>query len=186
MFYATKQNKYIVEGTAFELDGVQYPPVWLNQATAEQKAAIGLVEVIATDAPADDRFYWVSTTLEGGVETYVNTPKQLEDKEEPDPYGKLVKTIGLKTIWKEQVNQMAYSLLFPSDWMVIRAAEGALMPKEWTDYRVAVRTKANEVRDQIDLAFDMGSFVAVVTDIQWPNDPNYVPPVETPVEEPVV
>ncbi len=179
MFYATKQNKYIVEGTAFELDGVQYPAVWLNQATAEQKAKIGLVEVIATDASADDRFYWVSEQLNGAELTYVNTPKQLEDTEESDESGKLIKTIGLKTVWKEKVNQMAYSLLFPSDWMIVKAGEtGEPVADSWKQYRAAVRAKANSVRDQIDMAFDMGSFVAVVTDIQWPHDPNYVPPVE--------
>ena len=82
MFYATKQNKYIVEGTSFELDGVQYPAVWLNQATAEQKAALGLQEVIATDSPKDDRFYWVSEQLNGAELTYINTPKQLDDSED--------------------------------------------------------------------------------------------------------
>ena len=79
MFYANKQDKYIVEGTAFELDGVQYPAVWLNQATSEQKSEIGLEEVIATNSPADDRYYWVSETLDKATLTYVNTPKDLNE-----------------------------------------------------------------------------------------------------------
>ena len=188
MFYATKQNKYIVEGTAFELDGVQYPAVWLNQATAEQKAEIGLVEVIATNAPADDRFYWVSQELNGAELTYVNYPKQLDDSEEPDDSGKLVKTTGLKTTWTEQTNATAYSLLFPSDWMVVRAAEGGdPMADDWKAYRAAVRTKANEVRGAIAACTTVDELAAIVTAIEWPHDPNYVAPAEEPAPvEPAV
>ena len=39
MFYSKTQDKYIHEGTQFELDGVTYPPQWLYQATPEQKEA---------------------------------------------------------------------------------------------------------------------------------------------------
>lgn len=163
MFYATKQNKYIVEGTAFELDGVQYPAVWLNQATAEQKAAIGLEEVIATNAPADSRYYWVSETLNGAELTYTNTPKNLDE---------------LKKNSVSQLNATAYSLLFPSDWMVIRAAEGTPITAEWTAYRTAVRTAANAARDLIDAATDIDALIAA-SNVDWPKDPNYVaPPVE--------
>ena len=181
MFYAQSENKYITEGNAFELDGIKYPAVWLNESNPTQKAQIGLVEVVATNTPQDERFYWVSSTLNGAELTYVNTPKQLDDTEELDESGKLVKTTGLKTVWKQQINQIAYSLLFTSDWMVVRAAEGTPVPQEWSDYRKAIRDKANSIRNQIDMAFDIGSFVAVVTDIQWPHDPNYVAPVEDPV-----
>lgn len=165
MFYATKQNKYIQEGTAFELDGVQYPAVWLNQATAEQKAALGLEEVIATNAPADSRYYWVSETLNGAELTYTNTPKDLDE---------------LKKNSVSQLNATAYSLLLPSDWMVIRAAEGTPIAADWTAYRSAVRTAANTARDQIDMAFDIDSLIAA-SNVDWPKDPNYVPPVEEPV-----
>lgn len=163
MFYNKQHNQYVTEGTAFTLNGVQYPAVWLNQSTAEEKAAIGLVEVVVVGSPENDQFYWVSTTLEDGVMTYVNTPKELTP---------------LKELQTQQINQIAYSLLFTSDWMVIRAAEGTPIPTEWVTYRAAVRTKANEVKAQIDLAFDIPSLIASVTDIQWPHDPNYVPPVE--------
>ena len=160
MFYATKQNKYIVEGTAFELDGVQYPAVWLNQATAEQKAAIGLVEVVATNSPADSRYYWVSETLNGAELTYTNTPKDLEE---------------LKKNSVSQLNATAYSLLFPSDWMVIRAAEGGTpISTDWAAYRASVRSTANSARNAIEAATDIDSLIAANT-FEWPHDPNYVP-----------
>ena len=179
MFYATKQNKYIVEGTAFELDGVQYPAVWLNQATAEQKAAIGLEEVIATDAPKDDRFYWVSEQLNGAELTYINTPKQLDDSEEPDESGKLVKTIGLKTVWKEQVNNIVYTTLLPSDYMPSRAFEtGEPMDEAWKTYRADVRAYAITLKASIDACTTVDELASIVTSMDWPHDPDYIPPAE--------
>jgi len=180
MFYATKQDKYIQEGTAFELDGVQYPAVWLNQATAEQKAAIGLEEVIATNSPADSRYYWVSETLNGAELTYINTPKQLDDSEEPDESGKLVKTVGLKTVWKEQVNNIVYTTLAPSDYMPARAYEtGEPMNEAWKNYRSAVRAYATTTKLAIDACATVDELANIVTNLQWPHDPNYVAPVET-------
>lgn len=164
MFYATKQNKYITEGNAFELDGVQYPAVWLNQATAEQKAAIGLQEVIATNSPPDERFYWVSSELNGAELTYVNTPKDLD---------------GLKVSCAQQIRGTAYTLLAPSDWRVIRAIElGQTEQTEWSAYREAVRAKADQVGDAIEAATSVDELAAAVAAIDWPHDPNYVAPAE--------
>lgn len=178
MFYASKQNKYIVEGTAFELDGVQYPAVWLNQASIAQKSSIGLQEVIATNSSADDRFYWVSETLNGAELTYVNTPKQLDDLEEPDESGKLVKTVGLKTVWKEQVNNIVYTSLQPSDYMPARSFEtGEPMDEAWKTYRADVRAYAVTTKAAIDACTTVDELANIVTSMDWPHDPNYVAPV---------
>lgn len=166
MFYAQSENKYITEGTSFELDGVQYPPVWLNQATEEQKAEIGLVEVVATNSPADERFYWVSSSLDGAELTYTNTPKDLGE---------------LKTSWTLQVNNTAYSILFTSDWMVNKAIETEVaMPADWKAYRASVRSVASSTKTAIDACATVDELITTVSDIQWPNDPNYVAPVLTP------
>lgn len=179
MFYNAEHNQYIQESTQFVLGGVTYPAQWLNQATPEQKAAVGLVEVIATDSPADSRFYWVSEQLNGAELTYVNTPKQLDDSEEPDESGKLVKTVGLKTTWTAQINQTAYSLLFPSDWMVVKAGEtGEPVAEDWKAYRAAVRATANLARDGIAACTTVDELANLVTTIGWPHDPNYVAPAE--------
>ena len=68
MFYKAP-NQYITEGNAFEINGTQYPANWLNLSTPEEKAALGLEEVTDANAPLDDRFYWVSSTLNGAVRT---------------------------------------------------------------------------------------------------------------------
>lgn len=182
MFYATKQNKYIVEGNAFELDGVQYPAVWLNQSTPEMKAALGLEEVIATDSPADDRFYWVSETLNGASLTYVNTPKQLDDSEEPDESGKLVKTVGLKTTWSNQVKNMVYTMLQPTDYIDIRNLREPEYKLDWMLWRESVRNYSKTVVTSIAACTTVDELANVVTNLNWPNDPNYVVPTETPAE----
>ena len=161
MFYATKQDKYIVEGTAFELDGVQYPAVWLNQSTPEQKAAIGLVEVVATNSPADQTYYWVSETLNGAELTYTNTPKDLD-------------TVKENAI--SQVNNTAYSLLFPSDWMVVKAVETqGTVPTDWNTYRANVRFTANTTKDALAVATTVDELANIIANMKWPHDPNYVP-----------
>ena len=186
MFYAQSENKYIQEGTSFELNGVQYPAVWLNQSTAEQKAQIGLVEVFATNSPQDERFYWVSSTLNGAELTYTNTPKQLDDTEEPDESGKLVKTTGLKTVWKEQVNNIVYTSLQPSDYMPARSFEtGEPMDEAWKTYRSDVRAYAVTIKANIDACTTVDELASIVTGMEWPHDPNYKLVVEdTSAEEP--
>ena len=158
MFYIAP-NQYIQDGAPFTVNGTSYPAGWLNAASAEEKAAIGLVEVTVVGQREDDRFYWVSESLADGVQTYTNTPKDLD---------------GLKTQWTKQINQTAYSLLLPSDWMVVKALEtSSTVPAEWTTYRAAVRSTAAATVAAINAAADVPALQAAVQVI-WPNDPNYV------------
>ena len=87
MYYSQTENKHITEYTQFTLGGITYPPQWLAQATLEQKTAIGLEEVATVGTREDDRFYWVSESLEGATLTITNTPKLLDDREEVDENG---------------------------------------------------------------------------------------------------
>ena len=110
---------------------IQYPANFLRLSTAEEKAALGIVEV--PDEPVfDSRFYWGP-----------GNPKLLDDREESDAQGnplyvkvydaqtetmvdsteRLV-TKGLKSQFVAQVKATAGSLLAPTDWKVTRAAEG--------------------------------------------------------------
>ena len=82
MFYSTTDGQYINEGTAFTISDVQYPANWLNLSTPEEKASIGLEEVVATNSPANDQYYWVSTELNGATLTYINTPNDLTSVQE--------------------------------------------------------------------------------------------------------
>lgn len=163
MFYCAKENKYIVEQTPFVIDGTGYPADWLNHASAEDKATLGLVEVTYEGTREDDRFYWVTENRNGAVISYTNTPKDLA---------------GLKAQWKAQINQNAYTMLLPSDWMVVKAVEtSTAVAADWTAYRAAVRSAAAAAAAAIDAAADVPALQAAIQ-VTWPNDPNFVAPTE--------
>lgn len=158
MFYHAASNQYFQNG-AFILDGTSYPYGWLNATSTEEKIAIGLVEVTIVGQREDDRFYWVNESLADGVLTYTNTPKDLD---------------ALKAQWVKQVNQIAYNLLLPSDWMVVKALEtSSVVPAAWTAYRAAVRSTASDAVAAINACADVPALQTAVQ-VTWPNDPDYV------------
>ena len=158
MWYSTTDGQYIYAGNQFTIDGVEYPANWLNLSTAEEKAAIGLEEVIATNSPANDQYYWVSTELNEATLTYVNTPKDLD-------------TVKSNSI--AQINQTAYSILLPSDWMVVKSVEtGTQVPANWNTWRQSIRTTADTSRTQVAAATDVDEVQTIMGSITWPQDPN--------------
>lgn len=164
MWYREQSNQYINDGTQFVIDDIQYPSVWLNQATPEQKAELGLVEVVATNTPYDPRYYWTGEQLNGAELTYTGIPKELA---------------SVQKDCVAQVNQTAYTLLFPSDWMVVKAMETSTpIPADWNTWRASIRTTAAETASLINSATDVDAVANVMANIVWSNDPNYVEPVE--------
>jgi hypothetical protein len=75
MFYHSVTSSYIQPNTAFTLGDIQYPANWLTLATPEDISLAGLTEVTTVGERADDRYFWVSQTLDNGVYTITNTPK---------------------------------------------------------------------------------------------------------------
>ena len=164
MFYCANENKYINEGCSFVLNSITYPANWLNQATPEQKAALGLQEVVTTNQPFDPKYYWTGETLEGAKLTYSGIPKDLAD---------------VQNQAVEQVNQTAYTLLFPTDWMAVKAFEtGEAMAEDWALWRASIRSTASDSIATIKNASDIDSLIAVMDNIIWANDPDYVAPIE--------
>ena len=159
MFYCAKEDKYIVEQTPFTIDGTGYPADWLNHASVQDKETLGLVEVTYEGTREDDRFYWVSENRNGAVITFTNNPKDLD---------------GLKKQWKDSINQQAYTLLLPSDWMVVKSVETQTpVAAEWTAYRASVRTAAAAGVAAVEAAADVPALQAAIQ-VAWPNDPDYV------------
>jgi hypothetical protein len=131
---------------AFSYNGVSYPSNWLRLTTLAEKEAIGITEV-ADPVRYDDRFYW-----DAGL------PKDLDD---------------LKTEWNRRVDDMAYTMLLPSDWMVVRKQEtGTDIPADWATYRAAVRSAAAANKTALNAATDIDGFVSVATTMSWPRNPN--------------
>lgn len=168
MFYYPPENLYINEGQAFTLGDTQYPANFLNLSTPEEKAAIGLEEVIATNSPANDQYYWVSSTLDKATLTYVNTPKDLTS----------VKSGALS-----QINNTAYTILQPSDWMVVKATETSTpINPDWNTYRANVRSTADQTRTAVTAAQDVDAVATIMGAIAWPKSPSQVA-AEVPVSE---
>jgi len=157
MFYSTTDGQYINEGQAFTINDVQYPQNWLNLSTPEEKLAIGLEEVIATNQPANDQYYWVSSTLDKATLTYTNTPKDLAQ---------------VKTNAVSQINATAYSILLPSDWMVVKSVETSTpINPDWNTWRATIRTEAASAITAINTSTDVNG-VASAVNVNWTLDPN--------------
>ena len=135
---------------AFTHNGISYPANWLRLTTLAEKQAIGIVEVADTPTETwDQRFYWG-----------VDNPKDLDD---------------LKSLWKQQQNEIAASLLAPSDWRVVKASEVTdyTVETEWTTYRAAVRTACNTRQTEIDNCADVAALKNLIDNptTTWPEEP---------------
>jgi hypothetical protein len=166
MFAIIKSNQFVQflpEGTPFKLDGVQYPQNWLNLSTPQEKARLGIVDVVYGQR-ADDRYYWVSEdapVVEGGVVkvNYTNTPKDLFECQNQAV---------------SAINAAAYSILLPSDWMVVKAMEtGVAVEVNWAAWRQEIRDQAAAQVDAITACKDIDSLAALAP-VQWPHDPNFI------------
>jgi hypothetical protein len=146
------------EGTSFyDANGVQYGSGWLNQATEEQKAAIGITWV-ADAVRADDRFYW-----DGNI----NNPKALADVTETVE-GKEYVTKGLKSNFIAQVKQTAGSLLAQTDWYVVRKAERNVdIPADVVTKRAAIVTEADRLETAITNAANVEALIEVLNAQNW-------------------
>jgi hypothetical protein len=133
----TYQGKAMKAGRSWtDVDGRKYPAQWYGRTTDAEKVAAGWVEV-ADPAPFNSRFYWSA-----------GNPKDVGD---------------LKTNAVAQTKVTAGSLLAPTDWHVVKAAEvsGYTVPSEVTTYRAAVRTASNTIETAINGAADHAAFMAL-------------------------
>jgi len=169
MFYRAESDQYIQEGVPFEIDETQYPSNWLNLSTPEEKAELGLQEVVTVGERKDDRYYWVSEKLEGAELIITSTPKDFDT----------VKQMAL-----DNLDKQAYSLLFPSDWMITRKAEtGTDLAHDWSVYRDSIRLEVIVVRGQINAATTVDEIAAIQPN--WPVSPDAPIVAEDPAIEPV-
>lgn len=126
--------------TPFEHDGIQYPANWLRLSTADEKAAIGITEV-PDPAPYDDRFYWG-----------VGQPKDLD---------------MVKSMLVAQIKATAGSMLAPTDWKVVRAAEGIKpVDADTLTYRASVRAASNQNEDAVMAATTVNELTVI--QFLWP------------------
>jgi hypothetical protein len=150
-------------GTAFEWDSIQYPPNWCNLSSPEEKAAIGMVDVVYGQYP-NDQYYWVSQdapVYKDGVVIidYTATPKDL---------------VACQNQAVSALNATAWSILSPTDWMVTKAVETkSSVPTTWNDWREVIRVQAKAQRAAITACKSVDELAALPA-VDWAHDPNYV------------
>tara|TARA_R100001082_G_scaffold90094_1_gene56583 strand:- start:1745 stop:2374 length:630 start_codon:yes stop_codon:yes gene_type:complete len=136
---------------ALTVDGVQHPSNIFRAWSAEELEAIGIysLEIVTPDS----RYYDTGAenfekksrrnpdgTFSGGVDyyelTYDTTEKNVDD---------------LKSGLISKIKANTGVLIAPSDWMVIRAADGGTaMPADWTTYRSEVRAHGNSLENGVE------------------------------------
>ncbi len=169
-------NKPLALDTPFTHAGIQYPANWLRLASPQERAAIGITEVV-DPVIYDDRFYWG-----------VNSPKQLEDRDEVDQYGeplyvqeydaktnsminssKRLVTKGLKSTWSAQIKDTTNKLLSATDWMIIRKAErDVAIPVSTISYRADVLTECDRLLAAITDSNTVDKLANVLANQNWP------------------
>lgn len=173
--FAIVQNGQIImlipAGSAFTYNGIDYPSNWIQLATPEQLSALGIVDVVYAPYP-NDQYYWVSQnapvynaqTNQVDV-TYTTTPKDLA-------------TCQANQI--TNINSQAYSLLQPSDWLVIRSVESGgvfPVPASWNTWRATIRTEASNAANAVTACTTIDQ-LAALPPVAWAPDPDHVPAVD--------
>ncbi len=133
----------------FEANGTLYPANWLRLATPDERAAIGITE--EPDPPYYERFYWGYTASGTLI---------------PKDHGVLVSG------WVDQTRQTANTILFPTDWMVVREVDNGVPMssgvKAWRqETREACEVKVYIIRDT-DTTDELASYISGPLYPLWP------------------
>jgi len=134
--------------------------------TNEEREAIGIYEVVFDNSNKKDQAYYTNTNqsfnfADGKVTASYGTAtaRELEDTVNEDDSI----TQGLKSQKKANIKQQASSLLAPTDWYVVKAAEveSYSVPEAMTTYRADVRTASNSMESKIDACSTVDELAAL-------------------------
>jgi len=155
---------------------VNYPSNIFMLWTSSELEAIGIYEVIIDNTNYKDPVYYNNTNqsfaFASGTVTAsygTATARPLDNvlftaQDETDGLGKEgdVKQPGVRPPKLTIVDQQAYDLLQPNDWMVVKATEtSGTVASDWTTYRAGVRTAANDMRTKINAVSDVDALAAL-------------------------
>jgi len=142
-------TKVYTRPKALTIGDVNYPQNIFMLWSSDELEAIGIYEVVVDNSNLKDPAYYINSNQTFDFENDVATAsygqataRQLDDS--TDPEGGV--TPGIRPAILATIDQQAYGLLLPSDWMVVKATEtGGSVEADWTTYRAAVRTTAAEM-----------------------------------------
>ena len=155
----------------------QYPANIFSLWSSSELEAIGIYEVVIDNTNLKNQEYYINTnqsfafaddtvTASYGTATAKNLDNTLytaeDEAENAANVEGTVAAYGLKHNHKQAINLQAASQLQPTDWMVVREAEGGTaVPSSITTQRAAVRTKANTMCTAIDDAANVDALIAL-------------------------
>ena len=155
---------------------VNYPSNIFMLWSSSELEAIGIYEIVIDNTNLKDQEYYINTNqsfnFASGTVTAsygTATAKPIDDvlftaQDETDGLGTEgeVKQVGIRQGHIDRINAQAAGNLSPTDWMVVRAAEGGTaVPSGTTTKRAAVRTKANSMCTQITNAANVDALAAL-------------------------
>ena len=168
----SKISKVYNKPTQLTIGDIKYPSNIHSLWSEAELKAIGIYEVVIDNTNYKDPKYYINT-----------------DQSFAFASNKVTATYGtatardldtLKTSHCETIDNQAYSLLQPNDWMVVRNAESSkAIPSDWLDYRVAVRTAATDMKTKINAVSDVDALAALYA---YSGDPATRPLGEFPTE----
>lgn len=145
--------------TPFEANGTLFPANWLRLATPDERAAQGITEV--PDPPTyDQRFYWGYTASGTLI---------------PKDHGTLVSG------WVDQTRQTANTILFPTDWTIVREVDnGVPAPSGLKTWRQETRTSCEVKVVSIRSTQTTDELATYITGPTYPVWPPLNPPTPDP------
>jgi len=157
-------SKVYTRPKSITVGDVNYPANIFMLWSAVELKAIGIYEVIINNTKYKDPEYYINTNQEF---TYASnkvtasygtaTAKALDDVTVDG-----VVTRGLKYNHVQAIDPKAYSLLLPSDWMVVKATEtSGTVASDWTTYRAGVRTAAESMKAKINAVSTVTALMAL-------------------------
>ena len=150
----SKISKVYNKPIQLTIGDIKYPSNIHNLWSEAQLKAIGVYIVIEDNSNLKDKEYYINT-----------------DQSFAFASNKVTATYGtatardldtLKTNHCAVIDNTAYGLLQPNDWMVVRNAENSkAIPSDWLDYRVAVRTAATDMKTKINAVADVDALASL-------------------------
>ena len=169
-------SKIYTSPKSLTIGDVNYPSNIFTMWTSSELEAIGIYSVVIDNSNYKDPEYYINTNQSfafgsGKVTASYGTAtaRPLDNvlftaQNETDGLGieGKVKQPGVRPPKLVIVDQQAYSLLLPNDWMVVKATEtGGSVASAWTTYRAAVRTAAASMVTKINAVSDVDALAAL-------------------------
>ena len=170
-------TKVFTRPKALTLGDNQYPANIFSLWSSSELEAIGIYEVVIDNTNLKNEKYYINTnqsfafasgtvTASYGTATAKEIDNTLYTADDETANAENVEgtvaSYGLKHNHKETINSQAAAKLQPTDWMILRAADGGTaVPSSITTKRAAVRTKANTMCTAIDNAADIDALIAL-------------------------